>query len=431
MHFYNLTIKQASAISHACVGQFMAKRDDYKMGLFEIAVAKGRFLEILKPDIKTGKLNSIISVNVFGIIRSMAAFRLTGGFKDYLVIGSESGRIVILEYLPDKNKFVNLHQETFGRSGLRRIVAGQHLACDSKGRAVMIGAMEKQKLVYQLNRDTQANLTISSPLEANKSNTFVFYMINIDVGYENPLFACLELDYEEADDDTTGQACKDTKLCLTYYELDLGLNHVVRKYSEELESHANYLIQVPGGDDGPSGILVCFENYIVYKNFGEQDDIKIPIPRRKGETDIPGRGILISCSATHKYLEGDKRRFCFYIQTELGDIFKTDFMFGGKKDELVTEIRMVYFDTLPVATNLCLLPHSRRHLEGGLLFVSAEACDHNLYQVKSVEDEEDTIVFSSNSYANYMAANETAKDDKFFQFKPTELRHLEQISTLR
>ena len=29
---------------------------------------------------------------------------------------------------------------------------------------------------------------------------------------------------------------------LTYYELDLGLNHVVRKYSEPLEEHANLLI---------------------------------------------------------------------------------------------------------------------------------------------------------------------------------------------
>ena len=33
---------------------------------------------------------------------------------------------------------------------------------------------------------------------------------------------------------------------LTFYELDLGLNHVVRKYSEPLEDTANMLI--PGGD---------------------------------------------------------------------------------------------------------------------------------------------------------------------------------------
>lgn len=58
---------------------------------------------------------------------------------DYIVVGSDSGRIVILEYLPQKNVFDKAHQETFGKSGCRRIVPGQYLAIDPKGRAVMIG----------------------------------------------------------------------------------------------------------------------------------------------------------------------------------------------------------------------------------------------------------------------------------------------------
>jgi len=58
------------------------------------------------------------------------------------------------------------------------------------------GAVEKQKLVYILNRDAQARLTISSPLEAHKSNTIVYHMVGVDVGFENPTFACLEVDYE-------------------------------------------------------------------------------------------------------------------------------------------------------------------------------------------------------------------------------------------
>lgn len=71
---------------------------------------------------------------------------------DYIIIGSDSGRIVVLEYEPETNGFNKLHQETYGRSGSRRIVPGQHIATDPKGRAVMIGAMEKSKLVYILNR---------------------------------------------------------------------------------------------------------------------------------------------------------------------------------------------------------------------------------------------------------------------------------------
>ena len=68
---------------------------------------------------------------------------------------------MILEYDPAKNMFekvqfnswsvayglkmalldVQVHQETFGKSGCRRIVPGQYLAVDPKGRAVMIGMM--------------------------------------------------------------------------------------------------------------------------------------------------------------------------------------------------------------------------------------------------------------------------------------------------
>ena len=61
------------------------------------------------------------------------------GNKDYVIVGSDSGRIVILEYNAVKNCWDKIHQETFGKSGCRRIVPGQYLATDPKGRAVMIG----------------------------------------------------------------------------------------------------------------------------------------------------------------------------------------------------------------------------------------------------------------------------------------------------
>lgn len=38
-----------------------------------------------------------------------------------------------------------------------------------------------------------------------------------------------------------------------------GLNHVLRKWSTPVEATANVLIPVPGGNDGPSGVLVCSE----------------------------------------------------------------------------------------------------------------------------------------------------------------------------
>lgn len=52
---------------------------------------------------------------------------------------------------------------------------------------------------------------------------------------------------------------------LTFYEMDLGLNHVIRKQAEPLPKSAHLLIPVPGLPDGPSGVLVCCENKVVYK----------------------------------------------------------------------------------------------------------------------------------------------------------------------
>ena len=49
------------------------------------------------------------------------------------------------------------------------------------------------------------------------------------MGFENPMFACLELDYEEADEDATVDASA-IQQSLTYYELDLGALCPIFKY---------------------------------------------------------------------------------------------------------------------------------------------------------------------------------------------------------
>uniref|UniRef100_A0A3B5M3Y8 Splicing factor 3b, subunit 3 n=1 Tax=Xiphophorus couchianus TaxID=32473 RepID=A0A3B5M3Y8_9TELE len=395
MFLYNITLQRATGITHAIHGNFSGTK------MQEIVVSRGKILELLRPDANTGKVHTLLTMEVFGIIRSLMAFRLTGGTKDYIVVGSDSGRIVILEYHPSKNQFEKVHQETFGKSGCRRIVPGQFLAVDPKGRAVMIGAIEKQKLVYILNRDAAARLTISSPLEAHKANTLVYHVVGVDVGFENPMFACLEMDYEEADNDPTGEAAANTQQTLTFYELDLGLNHVVRKYSEALEEHGNFLITVPGGSDGPSGVLICSENYITYKNFGDQPDIRCPIPRRRNDLDDPERGMIFVCSATHK----TKSMFFFLAQTEQGDIFKVTL---ETDEEMVTEIRLKYFDTIPVATAMCVL-------KTGFLFVASEFGNHYLYQIAHLGDDDEEPEFSS--------AMPLEEGDTFF-FQPRPLKNL-------
>jgi len=85
-------------------------------------------------------------------------------------------------------------------------------------------------------------LTISSPLEAHKSHTLVYDTCSVDVGYENPLFAVLEVDYGDTDQQDSTINTGEYEKILTFYEMDLGLNHVIRKQAETLPKSAHLLI---------------------------------------------------------------------------------------------------------------------------------------------------------------------------------------------
>eukprot|EP01035_Chromulina_nebulosa_P023216 gene23216-30092_t len=297
MNTLAVTLQQSSAVSQAIYGNFSAPKQQ------EIVVAKGGVLELLRPD-DTGKVISICSTPVFGVIRSLLPFRLSGANKDFVVIGSDSGKISVVEFDTKKNDWKVVHCEVFGKSGCRRIVPGQYLAADPKGRAILIAGIEKQKFVYVMNRDSSNKLTISSPLEAHKSETILFSVVGVDVGFDNPVFAMIELEYSE-----------EVEKKLTYYELDLGLNHVVRKWSEPISRTANLLLSVPGGDTWPSGVLICGENWVSYKHQGHIE-IRTALPRRH---DLPPeRGVLITAGTVHK----QKDLFFLLLQSEYGDLYK-------------------------------------------------------------------------------------------------------------
>lgn len=158
---------------------------------------------------------------------------------------------------------------------------GEYLAADPKGRVILIGAVERQKFVYQMNRDSNNKLIISSPLEAHKPHTLTLDMCALDNGLENPQFACLEIDYGEADDPSAAVVTGNSTKTLVVYEVDLGLNHVVRKFAEPLPSTAHTLVAVPGGEDkeGPGGVIVACENFLIYKK-QDQAERRCTIPVR-------------------------------------------------------------------------------------------------------------------------------------------------------
>jgi splicing factor 3B subunit 3 len=371
MHLYNVTLQKSSGITAALYGNFSAPRQQEVL-----LVRGGRVLELARAD-DNGKVQTVHASDVFGMIRSIATARLTGGNRDYIVLGTDSGKIVILEYSADKQRFERVHAETYGKTGVRRIVPGQYVATDPRGRAVMVGAIEKQKFVYILNRDSAARLTISSPLEAHKSSTLTFDLVGVDVGYDNPIFAALEVDMEEVDNEPDTKEVLYEKL-LVFYELDLGLNHVVRKWSDPVDPTANKLIAVPGGTDGPGGVLVCSENFVVYKAPG-QPERRCALPRRK---DLPSEhGLLVVAAAVHK----QRDLFFILVQSECGDLYKVTLQTEG---ESVSEVRVRYLDSVPTCTSLCIL-------KSGFLFCASEFGNHGFYQFQGVGEDEDSPSCSS------------------------------------
>lgn len=289
---------------------------------------------------------------------------------------------------------------------------GEYLACDPKGRACLIASIEKNKLVYVLNRNAQAELTISSPLEAHKPNVLVISMVALDVGYANPVFAALEIDYSEVDQDSTGQAMSEVETQLVYYELDLGLNHVVRKWSDAVDPTASILFQVPGGNDGPSGVLVCGEENITYRH-SNQETFRVPIPRRRGATEDPSRKRNIVSGVMHK-LKGSAGAFFFLLQTEDGDMFKLtiDMMEddAGNTTGEVQRLKIKYFDTVPVASSLCIL-------KSGFLYIASQFGNYAFYQFEKLGDDDEEVEFSSDDYPTDPKA---AYEPAYFRPRPAE-----------
>jgi len=337
------------------------------MGCTELFAAVRR----LAPLRMLGKPSVIAQLNA-------NTFKLCAGSKtDYLLVGSDAGTMAMLQFETDRQQWKAVHLETYGKSGVRRIVPGEYLAVDPLGRAVLHGAIEKQKFVYVLNRDAQGSPTISSPLEAHRPRTLCVDITGMDVGLDNPCYAALEIDYTDADEDPSGEAAADCAKMLTIYELDIGLNHVVRKSSEETDRDAHMVLAVPGGDFGPGGVLVCSENLLLWHKPGHTP-LRTVLPRRSSMPDE--RGLMVVAASVHK----QKKAGFILLQSELGDLYKVTL--PRTEDGLgASDLVVQYFDSIPPCSSLAVTKR-------GFLFAAAEAGDHRVYQFTSVGDGDESAV---------------------------------------
>ena len=106
MHLYALTLQKASCIYQAVHGNFSGTKQQ------EILVGRGKTLELLRADPNTGKLHSVVSKEVCGLIRSIQPVRLTGSTK-----GVKCNGVVVL-INATHHSLVFLYRLHSGGSGL-------------------------------------------------------------------------------------------------------------------------------------------------------------------------------------------------------------------------------------------------------------------------------------------------------------------------
>ena len=194
VHLYNLSLLKPGAITKAVYGNFSSTNAT------EFAVARGNVIEILTPNDQeedgSGETDgmfttTLVSKHVFGSIRGLATLRLWGGGedRDQLILTYDSGAVTILSLQKDINgtgcfSLVVVGRSTFGKTGCRRVVPGQYVACeesDNGGRCFMVCAPEKQKLVFKVGRSDDGLFVTSAPLHVDKPRSITFDCVGIDV----------------------------------------------------------------------------------------------------------------------------------------------------------------------------------------------------------------------------------------------------------
>lgn len=71
MYLYNFSLQKTATILHAVYGNFSSPKAQ------EIIISRGKMIELLRAD-ENGKIQTICSLEMFAIIRSILTFRLTG-----------------------------------------------------------------------------------------------------------------------------------------------------------------------------------------------------------------------------------------------------------------------------------------------------------------------------------------------------------------
>lgn len=116
MFMYSLTIQSPTAVTQAILGQFAGTKEQ------QIVTASGSKLTIHRPDAAQGKVTPIYTQDVFGIIRSLAAFRIAGSNKGTLSPYSQSRVILVIRQVPGAEPAASFGHASGGSFDCLRLV---------------------------------------------------------------------------------------------------------------------------------------------------------------------------------------------------------------------------------------------------------------------------------------------------------------------
>lgn len=85
----------------------------YDVAVVCVALSRAPFAVICLLFVgSVGTQVSILQQPAFCVVRSLIAFRLTSTHKDYCVVGTDAGKVTILEYLPETSEVSRLPLHT-------------------------------------------------------------------------------------------------------------------------------------------------------------------------------------------------------------------------------------------------------------------------------------------------------------------------------
>ena len=432
MYLGNIEIKKSTTVSHSIVGNFISpNKTDLiivkGISRIELIYIESSHFSFTSPFTNSLKFKTIISLETFSHIRKIASIKDSYSKKDNIVVLSDSGKLVIFEVDSDKGKFKRINQEIYGKTGCRRLTPGEYLAIDNKSRAIMIGGIEKEKFVYifkeidnnlvlnanieenknavNLNNEINSRI-ISSPLEVFTPQHICYDIIALDVGYTNPIFASIEVKYNNKQDwisnnyKLTEENIYKKKLLL--YQVEIKNNYVIKLFQYEIDNSAYSLFpinyekkNITSQTKSLQGTFLIFCKGFFYlmkikenkinkeeKYYFEKNKIN------KVEETNDKHSIIIINKAVYASQDKDIDEYNLLCQSQIGNIYHILFKINQKPFDIYSIVINHIFKCAPGSTMSII---------DNYLFFGKETSDSEIYTIiekKIINKEEKPLIHS-------------------------------------